>query len=564
MCSFLFYWFTGGIGCTVEIDRQQAMERRDFDYYEARARNDVVKYADITSCNGNARVLVRLRFLRHSLKILRIADSNDDCDDDCFIVREGDDLGWLGCFIGKSNNLEELHLNSWGRGENIEALIEGINRNRSIGSIHVSTDLGGASFRNLTPFFRNNNSLTRLELSDFELGLECAQSIAFALDTSQCESLEEISIEDCNLSDEGLTVIATALRTYPQLESLRFQNNNIGLTGCIALRDMMRGWGASNLKTLDLDGNDIDDQVLQVLAAGMSNTSLEILRLSDTLITGAGLMSMSDYFQSERCCLKSLYLHHVNLGDEGALVLAGALIGNKSLTSLRFHPNDSGITDVGWAAFSNLLCDPSSVNNTYLSNHSIEKIGGYQSNINLHDIAQLLRFNRLSRHPHEAAIWKILKSHPDLEMKAFFRWKLKLLPVVTNWFRSARSCLFPDPDLAKSTQRQSLQNRELSALYKFVRGMPSLAVTSFWQQFTVNVQAKRRRIDDVTRRLEDERQRLEDERQRLEDERRRLDGARCKLDYDEEAAWVRLGGRPTGEGEGSSDFISGAKRRRQE
>jgi len=326
----------------------------------------------------------------------------------------------------------------------------------------------------------------------------------------------------------------------------------------------MRGWGASNLKTLDLDGNDIDDQVLQVLAAGMSNTSLEILRLSDTLITGAGLMSMSDYFQSERCCLKSLYLHHVNLGDEGALVLAGALIGNKSLTSLRFHPNDSGITDVGWAAFSNLLCDPSSVNNTYLSNHSIEKIGGYQSNINLHDIAQLLRFNRLSRHPHEAAIWKILKSHPDLEMKAFFRWKLKLLPVVTNWFRSARSCLFPDPDLAKSTQRQSLQNRELSALYKFVRGMPSLAVTSFWQQFTVNVQAKRRRIDDVTRRLEDERQRLEDERQRLEDERRRLDGARCKLDYDEEAAWVRLGGRPTGEGEGSSDFISGAKRRRQE
>eukprot|EP00957_Ditylum_brightwellii_P201152 15324283-Ditylum_brightwellii.AAC.2 len=63
---------------------------------------------------------------------------------------------------------------------------------------------------------------------------------------------------------------------------------------------------------------------------------------------------------------------------------------------------------------------------------------------------------------------------------------------------------------------------------------------SYWQQFVMNAQAKRRRIDD--------------ERRRLEDERRRLY-------YDEEAAWERLGGRPRIEG--SSNLVSGSKRRRQ-
>eukprot|EP00984_Skeletonema_dohrnii_P022697 scaffold11802_cov202-Skeletonema_dohrnii-CCMP3373.AAC.1 len=116
---------------------------------------------------------------------------------------------------------------------------------------------------------------------------------------------------------------------------------------------------------------------------------------------------------------------------------------------------------------------------------------------------------------------KILKSHPDLDMEPFFQLKLKLLPVVGDWFQSARSRMLAN-DLGESTlrQRQSLPSRELSALYKFVRGMPSLTAMSYWQQFVMNAQAKRRRIDD--------------ERRRLEDERRRLY-------YDEEAAWERLG-----------------------
>ena len=522
----------------VSIDRQQAMERRDFDYYEAHARD--VKLEDITSCDGNATILQRLRDQDTSLDDISITDDYsiaDDEDNDWFTAGEGDDLGWLGYFIGKSKYLEELFIFSWEGVEHIEALIEGINHNQSIKSLHIGTDLRGVSFRNLRPFFRNNNNrLYRLEFN-FEVGLECAQSIAFVLDENRCQSLESLRFEDCNLGEDGFAVIATALRTYSQLESLHLQNNNIGLMGCTALADTLRGWGESNLKYLDLDGNAIGDQGLQALAAGMTNSTLEQLYLSNNLITGAGLRSMSEYFQSESCCLETLNLSRINFGDEGAVALAEGLNGNKSLTSMYLDPNQSGITDVGWAAFSKLLCDTSNVNNIYLSNHIIRTIGDHEMFSTPLEIRQYLELNG---YPHPA-IHKILKSHPDLDMNPFFQWKLKLLPVVVDWFENCRSCMMYVNDPQEMMQRQSLPSRELSALYKFVRGMPSLVVTSYWQQFVVNAQAKRRRIVD--------------ERRRLEDEMR-------MLDYDEEAAWLRLGGRPRIEG--NSNLVSGSKRMRHE
>eukprot|EP00985_Skeletonema_marinoi_P027201 scaffold21960_cov180-Skeletonema_marinoi.AAC.1 len=493
------------------------MERRDFDYYEARAR--YVKLEDITSDENNAEILRRLR--DHSLDMLTIAGYYGHGH---FVVCEGDDFGWLGYFIGKSKCLGYLRIYSLGEGEgqNIEALIEGINRNRSIGSIYIRTDLGDVNFRNLTPFFRNNHRLAQLDLS-FEVGLECAQSIAVTLSESQCQSLKKITIEDSNLSDEGLTGIATALRTYPHLSVLSLENNSIGLMGCIALGETMRGWETSNLKVLDLDGNNIGDQGLQALAAGMTNTKLEELYLSGNLITAVGLRSLSEYFQSESCRLKILNVLTNAFGDEGAVALAEGLMGNESLTSLHLS-EESGITDVGWAAFSKLLCDPSSIKSTYHSNHIITTIGEYdmpRTPLNIR------RYLELNEYPHPA-IHKILKSHPDLDMEPFFQWKLRLLPAVINWFQSARSRMVANDLIGESIQRQNLQSRELSALYKFVRGMPALTVISYWQQQVINIHARRRR-----------------------------------LDVEEETAWVRLGGRPRDEG--NVEFIQiGTKRMRQE
>jgi len=69
----------------------------------------------------------------------------------------------------------------------------------------------------------------------------------------------------------------------------------------------------------------------------------------------------------------------VGIGDDGAEVLARGLIGNKSLRCLPLHvdvenEDEIAITPAGWSAFSTALCDTSSVNNTYLSNHTIQEL----------------------------------------------------------------------------------------------------------------------------------------------------------------------------------------------
>eukprot|EP00984_Skeletonema_dohrnii_P015069 scaffold6450_cov147-Skeletonema_dohrnii-CCMP3373.AAC.1 len=53
-------------------------------------------------------------------------------------------------------------------------------------------------------------------------------------------------------------------------------------------------------------------------------------------------------------------------------------------------------------------------------------------------------------------------------MVPLFQWNLKFLPLVKCWFENATS---PDVEFDAS-----IRNRELSAVYQFVRGLPMLVV----------------------------------------------------------------------------------------
>eukprot|EP00984_Skeletonema_dohrnii_P012864 scaffold5252_cov72-Skeletonema_dohrnii-CCMP3373.AAC.1 len=509
--------------------------------YDALVQN--INLADITSSEHNANILRTLRDGHPDWnKTLHILEDEFDEDiDEEFIVEEGDDLGWLGYFIGMSEELEALHVHYLPEErEQVDALVRGVTHNQSITELSIQTDLGDEGFGSLGCFLQKNNSLTHLIFEGFHVDTECGHNIAMALEQCRHNSLSRFELDQNNISEEAFAEIATALRNQSQLEDLYLKYNNIGRDGCVALVNTLRVWQASNLKCLALSDNNIDDLGLQALVEGISNCcNLEKINLSDNdQITAAGMRSMSPLLQSESCSLEVLSLYGINFGDNGAIALADGLRGNKSLRVLAFAPTSAGITEVGWAAFSKLLCDPSSVNNTYLSNHTIEMIGSGSYDFNTPpDIRRYLAWNK-SRHIIDAAICKILTTYDHFDMKPFFHWKLKLLPVVVDWFQSARSRMLAN-NLGESIQ--SLPSRELSALYKFVRGMPDLTVISYWQQFVMNAPAERRRIDD--------------ERRRLEDKRRRLY-------YEEEVAWERLGGRPRREG--SSTVVSGAKRRRHE
>jgi hypothetical protein len=469
-------------------------ERRD---YNTLARD--INLDDITSCEYNANILRMIRDGDPLSKHLFIMNEEDEDDEGgCeLVVAEGDHLGWLGYFIGRSEVVQDLYIYYLPAGEDeINSFFEGMSQNRSIKTFELYSQIGVDSWISLGSFLENNRNLANFEVQGFTVGYEAAQNFALALGRMNHNSLEYLSFDNTEISDEGLAEIATALRSQSQLERLDLNNNNIGNSGCIALGNTLSKWPHSNkLETLNVTANAIDDEGLQALVSGMMNCrSLKRLSLShNQSITAAGLRSLFPLLQSESHFLETLVLYGIGFGDNGAIALAEGLRGNESLKELWLYPSAAGMTSVGWSAFSRLLCDTSTINNTYLSNHTLTKIGDYRSVDTPHYILDYLALNKSK--PTDAPISKIkiLRSHLDLDMRPFFEWKMKFLPVAVSWLRRARS--------PRETKKKSA-GRKLSALYKFVRGMPDLAVIGYWEGRMIHIEGEKRRLEyeeEITR-----------------------------------------------------------------
>lgn len=86
--------------------RSSTQLTRSYGYSDERAQD--INFEDITSCERNANIL---RMLRDDDTIwesrhLYILDEDIEGGCDEFVVAEGDDMGWLGYFIGKSDLLD--------------------------------------------------------------------------------------------------------------------------------------------------------------------------------------------------------------------------------------------------------------------------------------------------------------------------------------------------------------------------------------------------------------------------------------------------------------------------
>ena len=200
-----------------------------------------------------------------------------------------------------------------------------------------------------------------------------------------------------------------------------------------------------------------------------------------------GLRSLKQYFRSPTCALKTLIIKSVNIGDEGACALTDALGLNKSLKRLSFC--NRGITSKGMKAFLKLICDSSSPNSIYLSNHTICSLStfGDESEVQK-NITTWLGMNRRCD-ARNAAKSKIMHFFPDLDMVPLFQWNLKFLPLVKSWFDTVAS---PNDDFAAS-----IRNRELSTVYKFVRGLPLLVADDFQHYLTQQLQRIRAKMSGL-------------------------------------------------------------------
>jgi len=176
--------------------------------------------------------------------------------------------------------------------------------------------------------------------------------------------------------------------------------------------------------------------------------------------------------------LETLCVKNNNIGDDEALVFATALVNNSTLKTLSLSNSRIGITSEGWTPFSKLLCDTSSVNNTYLSNHTLTYFGSIEGEPRV--VSTSLVFNNMED-KRKVAIIKIIQHHSHFKMQPFFEWELKVLPIMINWFTKAATISLPVSN-TPVYHPDKINKLRLSVIYDFIKAFPMLYIEPMTKQ----------------------------------------------------------------------------------
>ncbi len=485
----------------------------------------------------------------------------------------------LGNLLESGLRLQNLSLSCSYRNEIGDAGVTALSRGlRCIGSslkgLHLpNSSIGDEGLSTLAAALVDCTCLEVLDLSsnDFSMtatGLRFMRSIG--------SSLKVLNLAESCIEDEGLSTLVAALVSCTRLKILNLSGNDFSLAAA-GLRSLS-GWvqtAALPLDELNLEFCEINGEGLRALIEGTVNNCKEMNLHGIYYIGKSGWRNLSTSLRYESCILESLILCFTGIEDDGAEILSRGLVGNKLLKRLHLCHHEEehiSITPAGLSAFVKVLCDTSTINNTYLSNHTIRElwdeaygwwdyfdddIEGYEDVCR--DLDLYLELNR--KCPQLAARRKILMHHKHLDMAPLLQWELKCLPLAIDWFERAKPCITrsieeeddssieeeddssieedddssieedsnssieedDDSEYMRRYRRrlvdesaEEYQSRVLTAIYEFVRGMPKKVLERRGELILVAA------YDEKIKRLLDDVQQRKRKNSRLNKENKRL------------------------------------------
>jgi len=271
-------------------------------------------------------------------------------------------------------------------------LFEGLTINTSINSLGISRcNLSvGVGYQVLNAYKKNSQQLTKLAVwRCLPLHSDSIYTLNLCSTLSACTNLQELSITSCGINCLIVSGIVDALRggTHTQLEKLDLQKN------CIAD-------GAVKLASLLKD----------------TNCNIKVLALQDNII-----------------------------GNLVARSIAKALSINHTLEAVYLDGNR--ISEEGWDAFTSALCNPSSLDATYSSNHTLISLAGNENEQQIpNKLLSLLQLNKGDSWVDQSHIkkkksyvirQKILQTHltSDFDMEPFTEEDMifYMIPHVLAW-----------------------------------------------------------------------------------------------------------------------------------
>jgi len=245
---------------------------------------------------------------------LRKVEANDISFKSLLIGIEGytdDDYSRLGRAIGRNTHLSSLQVYPADillTTTNIQ-FFDGLRQNASIDKLFFhchGRDIGEISYAILNVYEEKSN------LADLHIDSTNLQDVVpLCTMMRHCTNLLKIKLSECSITDEQLKSIVEATRGH-NLLSLHLPRNRIGNVGCETIATLLR------------DNN---------------------------------------------CNLQSLSLSHNPLSNDGVIAITSSLANNTKLEEL-YIENTANDAKVVKDAVSELLCNTSSINDTYHSNHT--------------------------------------------------------------------------------------------------------------------------------------------------------------------------------------------------
>jgi Ran GTPase-activating protein (RanGAP) involved in mRNA processing and transport len=222
----------------------------------------------------------------------------------------------------------------------------------------IYASLSRDNIQQVKAMLRRNTVLQNLDLTANALGSAGLAEIASAL-------YRNTSIQVLHVSKNGLDDLAAAntlrelLRRNKTITTLRMDNNAFG-SNVVAVRCIAAGFRTNTtLQVLGLNNCELDDQGLSILAEslGQHKRSLQSLFLCRNQITGTGLHALVSNATAALSTVTKLVLCNNSLFDEGATFLAETLRLQTlpSLTCLQL--GDCNISDDGLVALMSALED---------------------------------------------------------------------------------------------------------------------------------------------------------------------------------------------------------------
>ena len=375
-----------------------------------------------------------------------------------FKSNNSEDYSKLGAAIGNNIHLTTLHVDDV---DNESGLIitnseffDGLKRNASINKLYLDDCrtyhriiVGGVDHEILKAYQENSKHLTLIRIGGVSLQNGGDDIIASTL--RRCTNLKQIYLYENNMTAAQLLPIVDAIRGHNKLEELDLDENNIGDVGC------------------------------------------------ETLAT---------FLEDPSCNLRSISLLRNQIGDAGATAIANSLSGNNKLQEIYLEGNSiNRIGDI----FCGVLCNTSSINSTFSSNHVLNCVD-FEESLGRH-LTSLLNMNK-DANKYRVAMKKILKYHSNIDMEPLFEWdaeegerNLKALPYVFDWFDRAKVAVAANAEVddeddgdsnADSDDEEESYNidgKKLSAIFQFAMAMPLLLVPASH----VKADSKKRKMSDM-------------------------------------------------------------------